>query len=153
MPTVLVTGASRGIGLAIARRMQSAGWDVLSGVRREEDATVGTPVIVDMTDTSAFDTAIWQGAETTLDDSLAALKPEHRELYGKRVEAMRRTVRLMARSAIPPGKAAEAAHHALTAKRPKARYLVGIDARANVALHALPERAFDAAIARLTGGR
>ena len=262
MPTVLVTGASRGIGLAVAQRMQSAGWDVLSGVRRVEDATVGTPVVVDVTDVGtldlperldavvnnagivvggpiealdldelrrqlevnvvgqvavtqavlprlresrgrivfmssvsgrvatpytaayaaskhaleaiadglrielrpwripvaliepgAIDTALWQEAEATLDESLAALKPEHRELYGERVNALRKTVRRTAKAAIPAEKVAEAVHRALTAPRPKARYVVGTDARVQLALHALPARAFDAAVARLTGGR
>lgn len=68
---------------------------------------------------------------------------------GARVKTVRRT----ARTAIPAGKVAEAVHAALTAPRPKARYVVGTDARVQLALHALPERAFDAAVARLTGGR
>ncbi len=38
MPTVLVTGASRGIGNAIANHLASSGWDVIAGVRSDEDA-------------------------------------------------------------------------------------------------------------------
>jgi NAD(P)-dependent dehydrogenase (short-subunit alcohol dehydrogenase family) len=38
MPTVLVTGASRGIGAAAVHRLAGAEWDVLAGVRRLEDA-------------------------------------------------------------------------------------------------------------------
>jgi NAD(P)-dependent dehydrogenase (short-subunit alcohol dehydrogenase family) len=263
MPTVLVTGASRGIGLAVAKRMHAAGWEVLSGVRRIEDATVGTPVVVDVTDVGpldlparldavvnnagivvgapieaigiddlrrqlevnvvgqvavtqavlprlrasggrivfmssvsgrvatpftgayaaskyaleatadalrmelrpwgirvslvepgAIDTALWQEAEATLDETLAALQPEHRQLYGQRVEALRKTVRRTAKAAIGAEKVADAVHHALTAPKPKARYLVGTDARVQLAIaRALPTRAFDAAISRLTGGR
>jgi NAD(P)-dependent dehydrogenase (short-subunit alcohol dehydrogenase family) len=38
MKTVLVTGASSGIGRATVRRLDAAGWKVFAGVRKEEDA-------------------------------------------------------------------------------------------------------------------
>ena len=56
MPNVLVTGASRGIGHAIATHLAAAGWDVFAGVRTAADAErVGaaarvTPLLVDVTD-------------------------------------------------------------------------------------------------------
>src|SRR5689334_11995538 len=37
MPTVLVTGAARGIGRATASRLAAAGWNVIAGVRRAQD--------------------------------------------------------------------------------------------------------------------
>jgi NAD(P)-dependent dehydrogenase (short-subunit alcohol dehydrogenase family) len=42
MPSVLVTGAGRGIGRAIVDHLASSGWDVIAGVRSEEDATALT---------------------------------------------------------------------------------------------------------------
>jgi NAD(P)-dependent dehydrogenase (short-subunit alcohol dehydrogenase family) len=39
MPSVLVTGAARGIGLAIAQHLAATGWDVIAGVRSEVDAS------------------------------------------------------------------------------------------------------------------
>ena len=33
MPSVLVTGASRGIGKTIASHLADTGWDVIAGVR------------------------------------------------------------------------------------------------------------------------
>ena len=44
MPSVLVTGAARGIGKAIVEHLASTGWDVIAGVRSEQDATAITKV-------------------------------------------------------------------------------------------------------------
>jgi NAD(P)-dependent dehydrogenase (short-subunit alcohol dehydrogenase family) len=58
MPSVLVTGAARGIGRAIVDHLANSGWDVIAGVRTESDATTLTTahpqrvsaVILDVTD-------------------------------------------------------------------------------------------------------
>lgn len=44
MPSVLVTGAARGIGKAIVEHLASTGWDVIAGVRSDQDATAITKV-------------------------------------------------------------------------------------------------------------
>ncbi len=44
MPSVLVTGAARGIGRAIVEHLASTGWDVIAGVRSEQDAAEITKV-------------------------------------------------------------------------------------------------------------
>jgi NAD(P)-dependent dehydrogenase (short-subunit alcohol dehydrogenase family) len=38
MPSVLVTGAARGIGRSIAEHLANSGWDVIAGVRTQRDA-------------------------------------------------------------------------------------------------------------------
>ena len=56
MPTVLVTGAARGIGKTIVAHLGSAGWDVIAGVRSQADADVlsalprVSTVLLDVTD-------------------------------------------------------------------------------------------------------
>ncbi|HSC20632.1 MAG TPA: SDR family oxidoreductase [Solirubrobacterales bacterium] len=58
MRSVLVTGASTGIGRATAMRLDGSGWKVFAGVRKEEDAAslrsegseLLVPVILDVTD-------------------------------------------------------------------------------------------------------
>jgi len=58
MPSVLVTGAARGIGRAIVDHLASTGWDVIAGVRTDHDADAVTKphpqrvsaVILDITD-------------------------------------------------------------------------------------------------------
>ncbi len=58
MPSVLVTGASRGIGRSIAEHLAAQGWDVIAGVRTQQDADALTAVnpqhisavILDVTD-------------------------------------------------------------------------------------------------------
>ena len=58
MPSVLVTGAARGIGRSIVEHLAAGGWDVIAGVRTAEDAAAITKadpqrissVILDVTD-------------------------------------------------------------------------------------------------------
>jgi NAD(P)-dependent dehydrogenase (short-subunit alcohol dehydrogenase family) len=76
--SVLITGASTGIGRATALRLDAAGWRVFAGVRRQEDADalgeVGSdrlvPLILDVTDASQIAAAAEQiaaAAEGRLD--------------------------------------------------------------------------------------
>jgi NAD(P)-dependent dehydrogenase (short-subunit alcohol dehydrogenase family) len=44
MPSVLVTGAARGIGKAIIEHLASTGWDMIAGVLNEQDAMAITRV-------------------------------------------------------------------------------------------------------------
>ncbi len=74
--SVLITGASSGIGLACALALDARGWRVFAGVRRAEDAdrlraalsTRATPLILDVTD----DAQVAAAAET-----IAAQVGEH----------------------------------------------------------------------------
>ena len=275
-PSVLVTGAGRGIGRAVALRMAGRGWEVHAGVRREEDgaalqeAATGTlhPVMVDVADADqvaalpdavggrldavvnnagivvsgpveavsaedlrrqlevnvvaqvsvtqavlpllratggrvvfvgsisgrvaspflgaysaskfaleaiadalrmelrpwdirvvlvepgSIDTDLWRGALDTADAVEASMSGEHRTLYHRQIASMRKTVARIQRQTSPVDKVADTIEIALTTGRPRARYLVGTDARVRLAFQAaLPTRAVDAAVSRMTTGR
>ena len=273
MRTVLVTGASTGIGRATALRLDRAGWKVFAGVRREEDAQSLreegganlTPLMLDVTDpqqigaaaeaiggrldglvnnagaalpspletmpiedfrrqvdlnlsaqvavtqallpalrtargrvvfissiggriafplTGAYhaakfaieavgdvfrqelrpwgievaiiepgsiDTPIWNRGESSADE-IASRSPQREALYGKAIEAYREVVKATAERGIPPEKVAATIERALSSKRPRTRYLVGIDAKLQARLKPLiPTRVFDRVVARMMG--
>jgi len=50
MPTVLITGANRGIGLEFARQYAAEGWDVIATARRSSDELDGLGVRVESLD-------------------------------------------------------------------------------------------------------
>lgn len=256
MPSVLVTGASRGIGRAIAEHLAATGWDVIAGVRTEADAAVLTSsnpqritaVILDVTDadhvaalaaalpdrldavvnnagivvagpietltsddwrkqlevnvigqfavTSAVlpklrasrgrvlfissvngqlstpmlgaysaskfaleagaealrvelrpwkipvvviepaqtDTDIWRTADTMVVELEAAASPEQRALYDGHIAGMKKMIPLSQKMAVDPAKVVAVVDQALTARRPRARYIVGAGPKAQVAL-------------------
>ena len=75
-------------------------------------------------------TRIWDTSNRLADEILAELPPEAERLYGRTIEAVRKqTVRIETESGIEPRVVAEAIGEALTSSRPRARYLVGRDAK------------------------
>jgi len=255
MPSVLITGAARGIGYATARHLAAGGWDVIAGVRNEVDAArlnsanpLFRPVILDVTNddhiaaldkslperldavinnagvvvagpmeaitpaelrrqldinvigqlavtqqvlprlrqskgrvvfisslngriafplvgaycASKFaleaaadalrlelkpwgiavvliepaqtDTDIWRTADTLLEEAAATMSDESRELYGRHLQGLKKTIPTSQRTARPPEKLAAVAEKALTARRPRARYVVGFVPKGQVAL-------------------
>lgn len=274
MPTVLVTGASRGIGRVTALRMAAAGWDVYAGVRRPQDgaalaaeASGGiTPVQLDVTndgDVAALaerlpgtldalvnnagivvsgavealsidglrqqfevnvvaqvavtqallaklreshgrivfvssvsgvlsspmigayaaskfaiealadalrmelrpwriavsliepgqiDTDLWRTAPDTLEETIAGMAPEHRQLYARHIEGSRRAIPRAQKIASSAEGVAKTIERALTAKRPKARYVTGRTSRTLVTLGRFaPQPMRDIVVAASTG--
>jgi NAD(P)-dependent dehydrogenase (short-subunit alcohol dehydrogenase family) len=101
----------------------------------------------------SIDTDMWRGALDEADETEAQMAPEHRTLYADQLAGMRKAITGIQKRTSPVDKVAAAVERALMAARPKPRYLVGTDARVQVALNgALPTRAMDAAIIKATTG-
>jgi NAD(P)-dependent dehydrogenase (short-subunit alcohol dehydrogenase family) len=98
----------------------------------------------------SIDTAIWASGERIAEEVSDRAHDSQEELYGKTIESFRVAVRRTADRGIPPEKVARSILHALTARRPRTRYVVGADARGQaLARRVLPDRAFDALVARV----
>jgi NAD(P)-dependent dehydrogenase (short-subunit alcohol dehydrogenase family) len=273
MPSVLVTGAARGIGKSIVERLASHGWDVIAGVRSQQDAEAVTnadpqrisAVILDVTkadDIAALaeslpqrldaivnnagiavggametltadewrkqlevnvigqlavtkavlprlrqsrgrvvfissvngrlsmplvgayaaskfaleaaadalrmelgpwkipvviiepaqtDTDMWRTADTMVADLEAGLTPEHRDLYAKHIAGMKKMIPMSQKMAVPAEKVSAVVEEALTARRPRARYVVGLANKVQVVLMTnLPTRARDLVLRRVS---
>jgi NAD(P)-dependent dehydrogenase (short-subunit alcohol dehydrogenase family) len=97
-------------------------------------------------------TEIWRKGDAYSDELVARLPRGATDLYGRAIEAVRAYVAGISRRAIPPDAVARAIQHALSARRPRTRYRVGVDARAMRALTwLLPDRFMDALILRVSG--
>ncbi len=274
MPSVLVTGAGRGIGKSIVEHLATRGWDVIAGVRNERDAATVTAlspqrvssVILDVTDAghiaalqeslperldaivnnagvvvsgpmetvspdewrkqleinvigqlavtqavlprlrrsrgrvvfissvngrlsmpligaycaSKFaleaaadalrmelrpwhigvaivepaqtDTDMWRTADDMVEQTEAALTSEQRDLYTRHIAGMRKMIPLSQRLAVPTEKVSAVVEEALTARRPRARYVVGVGPKLQVALMTnLPAWASDRVLRRVSG--
>jgi NAD(P)-dependent dehydrogenase (short-subunit alcohol dehydrogenase family) len=94
-------------------------------------------------------TAIWTKPQQTAE----SLPPRARELYGTRLAQFRRLA--AARSAghaVPAEAVARAIDHALTSAKPRARYVVGPDAKKRALVQRLPDRARDRVLTRFLFG-
>lgn len=129
-----------------------SGIDGLASSLRQELEPFG--VHVALVEPGAIKTRIWQkgiDAGEKLRDSLPA---DGRRDYGDRIERMAKAAADSERRGVPPEKVATVVAHALTDRKPKTRYLVGVDARVQAGLHAaLPDRALDRVLGRVSGLR
>jgi NAD(P)-dependent dehydrogenase (short-subunit alcohol dehydrogenase family) len=75
--------------------------------------------------------------------------PEALALYGERFAALRRAVAARVSHQVAPSEVAKAVEHALTAERPKPRYVVGRDAKLRKRFESLPTSVRDRLVTRL----
>jgi NAD(P)-dependent dehydrogenase (short-subunit alcohol dehydrogenase family) len=98
----------------------------------------------------SIDTAIWGRGEQIADEIATRTPSAQEQLYGKTIERFRAAVKRTAERGIAPEKVAKAIAHALSATRPRTRYVVGADARAQGLLSRfVPDRLLDRMIARV----
>lgn len=95
-------------------------------------------------------TPIWDKGRAEADR--LSVPDELREQYGRVPAAMDKVLQDTAQRGIPPEQVAETIERALTARRMKARYLIGRDAKAMVLIRALlPDLVFDRVARRVLG--
>jgi NAD(P)-dependent dehydrogenase (short-subunit alcohol dehydrogenase family) len=122
--------------LASAMRMELARWGIE----------------VSIVDPGTIDTPAWERSERGTDALLATLPREASELYGWAIPKLRAASERAARTAAPASEVARTVVRALTERRPKARYIVGRDARIQATLaRFLPPKGVDRLVMRYLG--
>ena len=97
-------------------------------------------------------TPIWDKATDQVTDTIDGMPAHAIELYGESIKSMKSIVAGANDAGIPPSEVANAAHHALFSRRPKAEYLIGREAKMMAAASTLmPYRLFDKAVLREMG--
>jgi NAD(P)-dependent dehydrogenase (short-subunit alcohol dehydrogenase family) len=126
------------------------GLEAVGDVFRQELRPWGIKVAV--VEPGSIATPIWERGQAEADAIGERARDGHAELYGKAIEAYREVARKTGARGIAPEKVAARIEHALSARRPRTRYLVGADARGQaLAKKLLPDRLVDWLIARATG--
>ena len=116
----------------------------LADALRVELAPAG--IGVSLIEPSAVKTPIWQKGRDSRDALLASLPPKAVEYYSAEIDAVFATTAREERGAMPVRDVSRAVLHAIAARKPKARYLVGGSARAGSIVALLPPALRDRAI-------
>ena len=108
-------------------------------------------ISVSIVEPGSIKTPIWERSDREI-ATLLERAPETGDLYGKPLAAVRGASRRLGERGIPPDRVASRIEHALTARRPRTRYLVGGDAKLQArAKMVIPARVWDRIVARMIG--
>jgi NAD(P)-dependent dehydrogenase (short-subunit alcohol dehydrogenase family) len=119
--------------MADALRIELAPWGIQVAII--EPGTIATP--------------IWSKPQPAVE----SLPPEAGELYGGRIARFRQlAAERSQRRAAPVSTVADAVEHAVTASKPRTRYLVGPDAKRRSRVQRLPDRLRDRVLTRFLFG-
>jgi NAD(P)-dependent dehydrogenase (short-subunit alcohol dehydrogenase family) len=115
----------------------------------------GQGIEVSVVEPGGIKTPIWEKGAARAGAMQERMGPGAQEHYGGLMQAVRaRSTKIATETGLPPEEVAKAVGHALTASKPKTRYLVGRDATVRGRLsRVMPDRVMDAAIARALGQR
>jgi len=120
--------------------------EAIGDVFRQELRPWGIEVAI--IEPGSIDTPIWGRGQDKAAE-IEARSPRTNLLYGAAIAKFRKVIEDTAERGIPPEKVAKAISHALESKRPKTRYLVGLDAKAQARIQPfIPTRLFDRIVAR-----
>jgi NAD(P)-dependent dehydrogenase (short-subunit alcohol dehydrogenase family) len=126
------------------------GIEAVGDVLRQELRPFG--VQVSIVEPGSVATPIWEKGSATAKEVRSNLSAEGQELYGESLTRAEEMLGQTAERGAPPEKVAKVVAHALTARRPRTRYLVGADAKAMATLKKLlPDRLRDQLVARASG--
>jgi NAD(P)-dependent dehydrogenase (short-subunit alcohol dehydrogenase family) len=123
-------------GMADALRMELVPW----GVR------------VVVVEPGLTDTDLWRHADEEVNDAVASLSPAHRVLYAKHIAGFRKTIPRSQRVAVPADAVAAVIESALTDRRPRARYVVGVSVRVQLLLTQMLPTALRDVLLRVASG-
>jgi NAD(P)-dependent dehydrogenase (short-subunit alcohol dehydrogenase family) len=126
--------------------------EAFSDSLRRELRGQGVDVIV--VQPGGIKTPIWKKSNALADELAKEITPEGERLYGRMIEAVRaETYKIEQDRGLPPRDVAELIGTALTSSRPRARYVIGKEAKSRaVAARVLPDRVMDRLIGRALGG-
>jgi NAD(P)-dependent dehydrogenase (short-subunit alcohol dehydrogenase family) len=123
------------------------GLEAVSDSLRREVSELGVRVVV--VEPGAIATPIWGKGIETGDAIEAAGDPAARARYARLVAKIRGLAEANARDGLPPLAVAKVIGEAMTADRPRTRYVVGRETKVRATLaRLLPDRALDALLAR-----
>jgi NAD(P)-dependent dehydrogenase (short-subunit alcohol dehydrogenase family) len=124
------------------------GLEAVGDVFRQELRPWG--IGVSIVEPGSIDTPIWERGERNAAEIEARAHPDQDALYGEAIESFRKVVKDLSERGIQPEKVAKAIEHALSASRPRSRYLVGLDAKLQARIRPLiPTPLFDRIVARM----
>jgi NAD(P)-dependent dehydrogenase (short-subunit alcohol dehydrogenase family) len=135
-----------------AYNMSKFGLEAFSDSLRRELRGQGVDVIV--IEPGGIKTPIWKKGNALADELAQAITPEGERHYGRIIEAVRsETVKIEQVRGLPARDVAEVIGTALATSRPRARYVIGKEAKSRaVVARVLPDRVMDRLIGRALSG-